>query len=174
MLWRVGTEGVGQPYTTPVLYKDLVILNDILQPPRALRLEKGDRGLAAKEIWKSKNLPVACASPVLAGDLLFGMSSRKSGCFFCLDAATGNTLWKSDGDQGDHASLLNLGSVLLFLTDKGRLIVVRPSAVAYEPIAEYQVADTDTYAHPVFLGERILIKDDTKLRCFFIEPDMGK
>ena len=45
--------GVGQPHTTPVRYKDLLILNDILQPLRALRLELGDQGITAKEVWKA-------------------------------------------------------------------------------------------------------------------------
>jgi hypothetical protein len=66
---------------------------------------------------------------------------------------------------------LRAGNVLLLLTEKGRLVVVRLSATAYEPIAEYQVSDTDTHAHPVFLGDRILIKDGTTLRCLCIQPE---
>jgi RNA polymerase sigma factor (sigma-70 family) len=169
-LWGTGTNTLGPPYTTPLRYRDLLILNDMLQPPRAFRLEKTDQGIAAKEVWKAaKGLTVACCSPVIAGDLVFGMSSRKEGCFFCLDAASGATLWESDGNQGAHASLLNAGGVLLFLTEKGLLLVVKPSAAAFEPIAEYRVSDTETYAHPVLLGDRILIKDQTTLRCFRIE-----
>src|SRR5437762_14325198 len=101
------------------------------------------------------------------------MSSRKNGCFFCLDAASGTTLWESDGRQGDYASILHAGSVLLFLTERGRLSVVRPSATAYEPIAEYHVSDSDTHAHPVCLGHRILIKDASTLRFFRIATDTG-
>ena len=168
-LWRVGADGVGQPHTTPVRYKDLLILNDVLQPLRALRLERGEKGITAREVWKAKNLPMGYSSPVVAGDLLFGMSTRKNGCFFCLDARSGATLWESEGRQGDYASILNAASVLLFLTEKGRLVIVRPSATAFEPIAEYQVSDTDTHAHPVLLGDRILIKDGTRLRSFRID-----
>jgi hypothetical protein len=169
----MGTDGVGQPHTTPVQYKDLLIVNDILQPLRAIRLNWGAKGITATEVWKSKGLPMGYSSPVLCGDLVFGMSSRNNGCFFCLDAVTGATLWESDGRQGDYASILNAGAVLIFLTEKGRLIIVRPSAAAYLPIAEYRVSDTDTHAHPVFLGERILIKDESTLRAFQIEPDSG-
>jgi hypothetical protein len=114
------------------------------------------------------------SSPVVAGDLVFGMSTRQGGCFFCLDARSGKTLWMSDGGQGGYASILNLGSVLLFLKDRGQLLVVKPSATAFEPIAEYRVCDRATIAHPVFLGDRILIKDDLTLRSFRIEPDAGK
>jgi RNA polymerase sigma factor (sigma-70 family) len=173
MLWRVGSEGVGQPHTTPVQYRDLLILADILQPLRAIRLVKSGKGITAEEVWKSKALPLGYSSPVIAGDLIFGMASRQSGCLFCLDAATGLTRWESDGRQGDYASILNAGSVWITLTEKGRLIVLKPSAMAYEPIAQYQVSDTDTHAHPVFLGDRILIKDAATLRSLRIENEDG-
>jgi outer membrane protein assembly factor BamB len=170
----VGEGGVGQPHTTPLRYKDLLILNDILQPLRALRLDRNGNGITATEVWKSKSLPIGYSSPVLVGGCVFGMSSRNNGCFFCLDAATGTTLWESEGRQGDYASIasiLTAGSVLLVLTEKGRLIIVRPSATAYEPIAEYRVSDSDTHAHPVFLGDRLLVKDAIMLRSFRIESE---
>jgi len=164
--------GAGMPHTTPARYKDLLILNDNMEPLRALRLEKGDKGLVAKDVWKARaDLKLYYSSPVVAGDLVFGMSTRNGGCFFCLDANSGKALWESDGRQGGYASLLSLGSVLLILKDRGQLVVVKPSAKGYEPIAEYRVSDCATTAHPVFLGDRILIKDVTTLRSFRIEPD---
>jgi hypothetical protein len=36
------------------------------------------------------------------------------------------------------------------------------------------VSDKQTWAHPVFLGDRILIRDDTTLRSFRIPQDAGK
>jgi RNA polymerase sigma factor (sigma-70 family) len=174
-LWGVGPGGAGMPCTTPARYKDWIILADNMDSLRALRLERGDKGLTAKDVWKSKaDLKLYYSSPVVAGDLVFGMSTKNGGCFFCLDARSGATLWESDGRQGGYASILSLGSALLFLTDRGRLIVVKPSAAAYEPIAEYRVSDRGTEAHPVFLGDRILIKDDTTLRSFRIEPGAGQ
>jgi RNA polymerase sigma factor (sigma-70 family) len=174
-LWALNTFSPhGSLILTPVRYKDLLIAAGNNEPPCAIRLEKGDKGITAKEVWKAKGLSLHMSTPVLAGDLLFGMSTRNGGCFFCLDANSGKTLWESDGRQGGHASILNAGSVVLFLTSAGRLIVVKPSATAYEPIAEYRVSDRCTDAHPVFLGDRILIKDHTTLRSFRIEQDGGK
>jgi outer membrane protein assembly factor BamB len=155
---------------TPVLYKDLLIVAGGGEPLRAIRLEKGAAGITAREVWRAKGLPLYYSSPVLVGDRLFGMSTRNLGCFFCLDATSGNTLWESDGRQGGSASILSAGKVVLFLTEKGRLVVVKAIAAAYEPLAEYRVSDSDTHAHPVFLGDRILIKDGTTLHSFRVEP----
>jgi outer membrane protein assembly factor BamB len=173
-LWKHAPFGAGTKIVTPVQYKDLLICADNMEPPRAVRLERGDNGIQASEVWKAKGQTLNMNTPVLAGDLLFGMSVGNRGGFFCLDANSGTTLWESDdGDDPGNASILNAGSVLLFLTARGRLLVVRPSGTAYEPIAEYQVSDTPTWAHPVFLGDRLLIKDASTLRSFRIGQHAG-
>jgi RNA polymerase sigma factor (sigma-70 family) len=174
-LWGVGPGGAGMPCTTPVAYKDLIILADNMESLRALRLEKGDKGITAKQVWKSKDdLKLYYSSPVVADDLVFGMSTKNGGCFFCLDAKNGKTRWESEGRQGGYASIVNLGSVLLYLKDRGQLHVVKPSGTAFETIAEYRVSDRGTMAHPVFLGDRILIKDDLALRSLRIESDADR
>src|SRR5262249_23173273 len=105
----------------------------------------------------------------------FGMSVRKQGSFFCLDANSGKTLWEQEcWQQVANASILNAGSVLLLLTNEGRLVVIKPSPRGHEPIAEYRVSDPAPYAHPVFLGDRVLIKDASTLRSFRIEQTDGK
>jgi hypothetical protein len=140
---------------------------------RAYRLEKGKSGITAKEVWKANGPTLTESSPVIAGDLLFGSSPLRQECFFCLDASTGKTQWESNDTRQSfgYTSIVRMGGVLLFLTNKGRLVVVKAIATGYEPIAEYQVSERPICAHPVFLGGRILIKDDSSLRCFRIEQD---
>jgi outer membrane protein assembly factor BamB len=169
-LWNLKASfGLGTRCITPLKHKNLLLLADYQEAPFAVRLEKVDSGLTAKEVWRAEGLKLYYTSPVLAEGLLFGMSTTQQGCFFCLDPDTGKTLWQSNGRQGENASILSAGSVLLILVSDGRLLVVKPTAAAYEPIAEYRVSDSKTYAHPVFLGDRILIKDDRTLRSFAIE-----
>jgi outer membrane protein assembly factor BamB len=115
------------------------------------------------------------SSPVVAGDLVFGHSDHNMGHLFCLDARTGETLWQSHGRMGSYASIVNAGSVWLVLTNRGQLLVIKPGGATYEVIAQYQVAEKgDTWAHPVFLGNRILIKDTTTLRSLRIQEDPNK
>jgi hypothetical protein len=175
-LWSLNTFDPNESLiVTPVRYKDLLIAAGNKESPRALRLEAGEKGITVKEVWKSRGVPLHMSSPVLVGDLLFGMSSRKQGCFFCLDAASGKTLWESEPMPGlGHTSIVSAGNMLLFLTNSGTLIVAKASASAYQPIAEYRVADGHTSAHPVFLGDRILIRDQTTLRSLRVEPGHGK
>jgi outer membrane protein assembly factor BamB len=171
LLWRTRcSHDYFENCVTPVAYKDLVIAAGRMEPPRAFRLEKSDKGMTVKEVWKAKGVPAYMSSPVAAGDWLFGFTDQKKGQLFCLDARTGATLWQAGERLGGYAVILNAGSVWLVLTDRGRLRVVRPSGTAYEQLAEYRVSDTSTWAHPVFLGDRIVIRDQSTLRSFRIEP----
>src|SRR5262249_7261811 len=42
---------------------------------------------------------------------------------------------------------------------------------AYEPVAEYRLPERGTDGYPVFVRDRILIKDHATLRCLRIAPD---
>jgi outer membrane protein assembly factor BamB len=172
-LWSVGLPRFDlEKCITPVLYKDLIIFADCGEPLRAIRLEREAAGITVREVWKAPGPDLHMSSPVLAGNWLVGFSGQRGGHLFCLDARSGKKLWQSEGRLGSnvtgYASLVNAGSVWLALTNTGQLLVLRASGTAYEPIAEYRVAEAGTDAHPVFLGDRILIKDNTTLRCFRI------
>jgi outer membrane protein assembly factor BamB len=170
-LWAVRLDG-SEKNSTPLMYKDLIIFADYKERPRAIRLEKGDKGITPKEAWKGDGPTPYMCSPVLAGDLVFGMSVRRRGCFFCFDAKNGKTVWESEEKQVfGYASVVGAGNVMMFLTSRGRLVVAKASGKEYEPVAEYTVSDRQTWAHPVFLGDRILIKDDRTLASLRIEAD---
>jgi hypothetical protein len=55
------------------------------------------------------------------------------------------------------------------LTDDAELTVARGSAKAFEPLKKYTVAQSPTWAHPVLLGNRILIKDNSTLALWSME-----
>jgi len=55
------------------------------------------------------------------------------------------------------------GQYLFFLTDGAELIVARSDPKQFEVLKKYSVAETSTWAHPVIVGNRILIKDASSL-----------
>ena len=117
-----------------------------------------------QEVWNNKEVDLYLNTPVLQGSNLFGFSVRQKGQFFALDADTGKTVWQSPGRMGDNAAILNLGGkALLLLTNDANLIVQPVNGKSYAPVAQYTVASSPTWAHPLVLGRRILIKDETSL-----------
>jgi outer membrane protein assembly factor BamB len=164
LLWRMPfTTPYEQNIVTPVLYHDTLIFSGLNNSTFAVKLVKRGAEWSTQTLWENKDTAMYMNSPVLSGDLLFGMAARNKGQFFCLDPRNGATLWTSEGRQADNAAIVDAGPVLLILTTNGELIVARKSAKAFEVVRKYTVADSPTWAHPVVAGNGILIKDSTTL-----------
>lgn len=102
-------------------------------------------------------------SPVVSGDSLYGLSHKRKGQFFCLDARTGKTMWTSNGREGDNAATVAAGQFLFLLTDAAELLVARSDPKQLDIVKKYQVAESPTWAHPVVTARGILIKDKTTI-----------
>lgn len=184
LLWRIPfTTAYDQNIVTPVLYGEMLIrsgVNKVIHREMLIfsRLRKGTMAVkvikqgndwSTEQIWHNPKISMYMNSPVLSADLLFGLSPERKGHFFCLDVSTGSTLWTSDGSQGENAAILSSGEVLFFLTTDAELLVVKRSAKGFEPVTQYTVADSPTWAHPVILGKQILIKDTSTLALWSME-----
>jgi len=170
LLWQIPfeTEYV-QNCVTPVVYKDTVILSGLDKGAMAIKtIRRGDKW-ETQQVWNNPDVPMYMNSPVLGGDYLYGLSHKRKGQFFCLDARTGKTLWSSNGREGDNAAMVVAGQLLLSLTDSAELIIARCDPKQYEVVKKYSVAQSPTWAHPVIVGKRLLIKDASSLALMGFE-----
>lgn len=164
LLWKFAwPDEWNENIITPLPYKDLLIFSGVRRGTVALRVSEGGATWSAKEVWANPDVAMYMSSPVLDGDYLYGMSSKKKGQFVGMEAATGKLLWATTGREGASAAVLNAGDALLILTSDAGLMVAKKNPQAYEQVAKYSVAESSTYAHPVVLGSRILVRDDSSL-----------
>ena len=156
LLWKLPfTTDWDQNSVTPVAVGSRLIIAGLDRPTRALELVAGEGGgLTSNEAWANSDLPMYMSSPVLAGERLFGLSHKKSGQLFALEAATGRALWTSPGRNGENAALIRAGDHLFVLNERAELIVLDVGADNYEPLASYDVAKSPTWAHPVLTSRR--------------------
>jgi len=172
LLWRMPwPDEWNENIVTPITYKNLLIFSGVRKGTIAVAAQSPQNGAewTAKQVWNNPEIAMYMNSPVLEGDHLFGMSSKRKGQFFCLEAATGKILWTTEGREGAGAAILNAKDVLLILTSDASLIVAKKSAKGFEQLAKYSVADSATHAHPVAIGKSILIKDDGAIALWNIE-----
>jgi outer membrane protein assembly factor BamB len=164
LLWETSfTTAYDQNIVTPVLYGDLLIFSGLRAKTFAVKVVRNGSRFSTQTVWENGNTAMYMSSPVLSGDLLFGMTNRNSGQFFCLDARTGATLWTSDGRQGDNAAIVDAGGALLVLTTNAELLAVEKNARSFRLLRKYPVATSPTWAHAVPLHNAVLIKDATTL-----------
>jgi outer membrane protein assembly factor BamB len=156
LLWKIPfTTAYDQNIVTPVVYRDTLIFSGLDKGVFAVRLKAGK----AEIVWKNGDVSMYMNSPVVAGDLLFGFSHLKKGQLFCLDARTGATLWTGPPRAGDNAALLAGSGTLYALIADGQIVVAKPTAKGLNEIRRYEVAQSPTWAHPVVLGDGVVIKD---------------
>jgi outer membrane protein assembly factor BamB len=112
-----------------------------------------------REVWKNPDVAMYMSTPVLADGVLYGLSAKKKGQVFAIDAATGAVKWMTEGRAADQAAILLTPSNVLVQTQAGELILVKRSAAKYEEDKRYTIADSATWAVPAVLPDALIVRD---------------
>ena len=169
LLWRIPFRtNYDQNSVTPVVVKDVVIYSGLENGTTAVRVVKKGNAWTTEPVWKNEQVSMYMSSPVLVGGTLYGLSHRNRGQFFAIDLATGRSLWTTAGREGENASLIAAGDVLLLSTTEGELIVARPNPGKFEEIRRYRLAESAVWAHPAVTTSAIVVKDLDKLTCWVV------
>ena len=167
LLWkRSFSTQFTQNAMTPIVHGGNVIISGLEKGVNAFKVVKRDNHWTTENVWENQDVALYMANAVVVRDVLFGMSHRRSGQFFALDANTGKTLWTSPPRQATNAAISHAGDLLFILKDEGELIVARASAAGFDPVKRYTVADSATWAAPTIAGNRIFVKDTSSLALF--------
>jgi outer membrane protein assembly factor BamB len=154
-----------QTIVSPVVWKDLVVIGGEAKPTVAMKLT-GDGDKVKKEIaWKSEDLRMYLATPVVFAGHLIGFDHRMSR-LICLKLDSGETVWTSQGLGTKHLSLVVAGNLLLALNLEGELLVIKASTEEYTRLAKWKVSERGTYAHIAVVGNQLYVKGPEKLVCY--------
>jgi outer membrane protein assembly factor BamB len=160
LLWQLPfPDEWNENIVTPVVAGDVLVVSGTRKGTFGYRLEKGAGGWAAKQVWHNAELPMYMSSPIADGRFVYGLSNRRKGQLFCLDAKTGTAKWTTEGRAAQNAALVSAGPNLLVLTSDGDLLVVKRSPERFEEVRRYKVAQTQTWSHPILLGNHLVIRD---------------
>ena len=167
LLWQMPfTTEFEQNAFTPVVFQDLLVIGGIDWPLTAIRLKLKDGKWVVETAWTNSQTPMFMSSPVLIGTTIYGLTMRSRGQFVAIDAASGKTLWNTQGREGENASVLGSRSWLLAATTDGNLVVARANPQQYEEVRRYQIAESAVWAHPAITGNAIIVKDADKVICW--------
>jgi len=155
-----------QNSVTPVVAGDLILFGGYAQPTIALRPRRQEGRWTTEIVWSNAEIPMYMSSPVVVGDVFYGMTQRRRGALFCADTRSGEVRWTGEGRLGDNAALLVAGDKLLVLTTEAKLLVLKQNRERPDIVAEYEVAESPTWAHPVPAHGKLLIKDRTRLTAW--------
>ncbi len=170
LLWKIATPVERRSYNapTPVYEGQTVIVAGQGSGTHAFNIVKKGSSWETKELWNNTEMGTSFCTPVIKNGFVFANDGRL-GKLFCINASTGENCWMDETTLNRFASILDLGEVLVSLPANGKLIVFEPNGKSYNEVAEYQVADSEVYAHPVFADNNIVVKDKEMLTCWKVE-----
>ncbi len=169
LLWRLPFKtSFDQNSITPVVVRDMVIFSGLDNGTAAVRVVRKGSTWTAEPVWKNDQVSMYMSSPVVIGSTLYGLSHRNRGQFFAVDVASGRTLWTTPGREGENASIIATGELLLLSTTNAELIVARAGADKFAEVKRYSTAESAVWAHPAMFGNTILVKDVDKLICWTV------
>jgi len=154
---------------TPILFGRTIIASNG-GPVVAVTVSKRNNQWVVENAWENADTPFRLSNSVLAGDLLFGLSTRNSGQYFAVDVKSGQTLWTSEPRQAGNAAIARAGELLFSLEDDAELVVVRASRTAFEVLKRYTVADSSTWAQASYSGNRVFVKDESTVALWTVNP----
>ena len=161
------------PYThaiTPIAHAGRIVVGAQNMGIRALRPRRRGAEWVVDTEWRNDDVSPGMTNPVVIADTLFGLSERRRGQFFALDANTGATLWLGPPRQAENSAVVKTERLLFLLNDDAELIVARADRAGFEPVARHVVADSPTWAQPAISGDRIFVKDVDTLTLWTLTP----
>ncbi|MDB6031080.1 MAG: qgdA [Verrucomicrobiales bacterium] len=83
----------GYNAATPVVDGATIYYSGSRRGVKAVKLEKGNEGFTAKELWTNPEKSVQFNSPILKDGFLYGLTDKNE--LFCLNAQDGKTAWSA-------------------------------------------------------------------------------
>ena len=154
---------------TPIATATGIIVSGVRQGTRRLTVTKSAGTWTASESWHTPEVAMYMSSPVLARGTIFAHSSKRKGQFVAQDPETGKVLWATEGRNAASASVVAAGDHLVFLTTESQLIVTSIDTAAFREVRRYTVASSSTYAQPIILRDRIVVRDASNLTVWTLE-----
>jgi len=170
LLWKIATPAERRSYNapSPIYIGETVIVAGQGSGTKAFKIAKNGSEWTTDDLWSNNELGTSFNTPVIKDGFLYAVEGRL-GKLFCLDLNTGSKCWEDETTQNRFASVLDLGKVLISLPANGNLIVFEPNGKAYSELKKYKVAETEVYGHPVFTGNKIIVKDKEMLTSWLLQ-----
>lgn len=170
LLWKFPTPGEQRFYnsSTPLIDGQNIIVCGQGKGTKSFKVEKSGDKYSTVENWVNPDFGTSFNSPVLKDGFLYAHEARL-GKVYCLNAVSGKTCWADTVAQNRFVSTLDLGKVLLSLPANGKILVFESNPEKYVQKTSYKIAETDVYAHPLVVGDKIYVKEQELLTCWQVK-----
>jgi enterochelin esterase-like enzyme/outer membrane protein assembly factor BamB len=122
-------------------------------------VEKKENGYRVEEVWRSRGMYGGLVTPVPHGGYLYGYAGRQF--LTCVDATSGETVWKSR--QPGVGNLVLVDGHLVILASNGDVVVAEATAEGYREKARVKALDRGYLTWPSFADGRVYVRNLTEI-----------
>lgn len=130
---------------------------------RLVAFTTGDQGLRPKELWTSKDMKPDFNDILVHDGNIYGFDG---GIFACIAARDGTRRWKGGRYEKGQAFLLADSGLILVVSERGELALVRATADRHRELAKIQALGGKTWNHPVVVGKRLYLRNAQEAVCY--------
>ncbi len=155
----------GYPIVQPRLTADGDLLISVTSESgmRRLSVSQGPDGWTVEERWTSKRLKPYYSEFVVNNGHAFGFDGS---ILACIDIEDGKRKWKGGRYGAGQLLLLADQDLLLVLSEKGELALVKASPDKFTELARFPAVTGKTWNHPVLVGDVLLVRNAQEMVAF--------
>jgi len=125
--------------------------------------QNGTEGWTTEEKWTSEDFVPNFTDFVVHKGHAFGFDW---GTLACIDLNNGKKKWRAPQHGYGQIVLLPDQDLLLELSEKGELVLIKASPDQFSELARFRVLEGKTWNHPVLVGDVVLVRNDHEMAAF--------
>ena len=130
-----------------------------------LELSRNGDSFNVDTVWQNSRMKNRFSSSVLRDGYIYGLDNA---ILACLDAATGELMWK--GGRYGYGQLLLAGDHLVIITERGDLVLVRATPESHQEVAGFRAIEGKTWNVPALADGRLLLRNAREMAAFDLRP----
>jgi outer membrane protein assembly factor BamB len=130
---------------------------------RRIRVTNSDDQWQTEEIWTTKRIKPYYNDFVVHDGHIYGFDGP---IFMCLDVAEGQLKWRERGYGNGQALLVADQSLLVILSEKGEVALVKADPSSRQELAKFQAIAGKTWNHPVIAHGHLYVRNGEEAACF--------
>jgi len=131
---------------------------------RCLAVQQQQDDWSVTEEWVSNRLKPNFNDYVIHKGFAYGFDGMS---LSCMDLQDGSRMWKS-GNYGGQILLLADQDLLLVLSEKGELSLIRAQPEHFTELARTPVIEGKTWNHPALAGNILLVRNSREMAAFML------